>query len=64
MELDIPSDPHGEGSFAPVSALDDRHLPAHEASWSIEDFMAVAVIGRWGWPMGGVEVDPIMSMTV
>ena len=64
MELGIPSDTHGESSFAPVSALNDWHLPAHEASRSIEDFMTVAVIRSWGWSMGSVEVDSIMGMTV
>lgn len=42
----IPSDSNSKSTFRPVPSLNDRHLPSHVTSGSIEDFVGVAVIGR------------------
>ena len=45
---DLPANAYCEGSFIPVPAFDDGHLASHVASWSVEDFVGVAVVSSWG----------------
>jgi len=41
----LPSDANSESTFRPVSSLNDWHFPTHITTWSIENFMSMAVVG-------------------
>ena len=43
----LPANADGEGSLAPVPAFNDGHFASHVASWSVEDFMGMAVVAAW-----------------
>jgi len=45
INIYIPANAHGKGSVLPDAALHDGHLAPEKAAGSVEDLVAVAVVG-------------------
>lgn len=60
----VPADSYGEGTIFPDTAFDNGHLAAEVAARSVEDLMAVAVLGSRESALVGVAVTVAAVMGV